>query len=190
MIKRKTLSLVRLHFQRIFALPVTRTTFREVQNVIFAAADGNADLASSFLEILFLGEYKDGVVTEKARETLELLIEDYSLPIRLAREVQDRGDIVSLILSDPIEQKDSIGFLHRLKKVDGTEFHFVTDPVATLNLFNHMAMRLEEMDNSNKAEEDFRRFNPLLVAVKTLMDNLIKKYPPLPQEKETDSTDE
>ncbi|MDF2577193.1 MAG: hypothetical protein K0S74_677 [Chlamydiales bacterium] len=173
--------LVRAHFQRIFALKITRSTFREVQNIILAGSEGNPDLANKLLEILFLGQMKEGVVTDKAKETLDALVKDFSMLIRLAKEVQDRGDVVNLIVSDAIEQKDSIGFLHRLKKVDGEEFSFVTDPTSTINLLHHFVTRIEEMEQSELAKEELRRYNPIFTGIRDFFDEILQKYPPLPE---------
>lgn len=181
MLKKKTLQLVRMHLQRIFAFSVTRSTFREIQNVALAASEGDTDVANKILEAFFTGQIKEDLVSEKTRDLLEQILDEYSMLVRLSKEVQDRGDVVSLIVSDPIEQKDAIGFIHRLKKVDGTEFSFVTDPNSTVSLLHHFISRIEEMDQSKLAAEELRSFNEHFAHMRDFLDEIVKKYPALPE---------
>lgn len=178
---------MRTHFQRIFAFNITRSTFRELQNIILAAAEGNTDMANKLLEAIFLGQHKEGVVTEKAKDAFDGLIKEFSMLVRLAKEVQDRGDVVNLIVSDILEQKDTVGFLHKLKKIDGEEFSFVTDTHSTINLLHHFITRVEEMEQSKLAKEELQRYHHTFVEMRNFFDGITKKYPPLPEEKEIES---
>jgi hypothetical protein len=161
MLENKMIELLHKGLQRVFALPITRSTFRELQTVIITSVNQNTDLASDVFEAFFTGKVKKELVEgEKGLKKVSILIQQYGILARLSKEVYERGEFVNIITSDTLNQDDKTVFLNRVRRIDGQEFQFITDPESTIHLLHHFANRLQEMrqsDNSANALENYSK---------------------------------
>jgi transcription elongation factor len=155
-------------------MSIMRSTFREIQNAILSSVDGNKDNANQLFEALLVGEVKDGVVQNKSKDALKNVIERFTIPIRLAKEVYERGDFVNIITSDLLSQQpDRFVFVNRIRRVDGEEFQFITDPESTIHLLQHFLSRIQDLERSPEAKKTITEHKKDLVALKAKIDQLI-----------------
>lgn len=173
MIDAKKLQQLDLAFQRILTLPVSKSSFRQMQNAILFCLEGDREAASKLLETLLTGksENQNGSKSEPA---LHKLIERYSLPIGVAREVSERGDFLSIVTSDIISHPEMPLFGNRIRRVDGQEFDFITNAESAIQLLHHFSARLQEMEKLEKSREVLKGFKKELTALKTRIDQLIQ----------------
>lgn len=154
----KTVMLFEGNLKRIFAMKISRSTFRELQNVILSCADQNKEIANFLFESLMTGQIKQPLPNEKHREILEEAIKDFTIPARLAKEVFERGEFVNIITSDLVSQQDQYAFLNRIRRIDGEEFVFLSDPQNTFHLLQHFAGRIVELEKTPKGKEELVKF--------------------------------
>lgn len=153
MLNENTVSRIKASLQRIFSMKITRSTFREVQNAIISSSGDDKEDVNDVFESFLSGKPKDKLAKGKSLDTLKSIIDEFSIPIRLSKEVHERGEFVNIITSDTLTQGDRIAFLNRVRRIDGEEFHFVTDPESTIHLLNHFVGRLQELDKSDQTKE-------------------------------------
>lgn len=146
------------NLRRIFAMKITRSTFRELQNVILNCANQDKDIANFLFETLLTGQIKQPLNNEKQREILEEIIKQFTIPARLAKEVHERGEFVNIITSDLVSQQDQYAFLNRVRRIDGEEFVFLSDPQNTFNLLQHFAGRLIELEKAPRGKDQLDKF--------------------------------
>lgn len=142
----ETLMLFDGHLRRIFAMKISRSTFRELQNVLLVCARQNKAVANFLFETLLAGQITGISLSDKHRDILQEAIHDFTIPARLAKEVYERGEFVNMITSDLVSQHEEVAFLNRFRRIDGEEFVFLTDPENTLHLLQHFVGRLFELD--------------------------------------------
>ncbi|MFZ0565649.1 MAG: CT_584 family protein [Chlamydiales bacterium] len=146
------------NMKRIFAMKITRSTFRELQNVILNCADQNQEIANFLFETLLTGQINASVPNEKHREILEEVIKNFTIPARLSQEVYKRGEYINIITSDLISNQEELSFLNRLRRIDGEEFVFMSDSQNTINLLQHFVGRLLELEKAPKGNEELKKF--------------------------------
>ncbi|NGX61678.1 MAG: hypothetical protein K940chlam9_01167 [Chlamydiae bacterium] len=146
------------NMRRIFAMKVTRSTYREIQNTILSCANQNQDLANFLFETLMTGQIKVSIPNEKHREIIEEVIQNFTIPARLAKEVFERGEFINIITSDLVTQEEKVAFYNRLRRIDGEEFHFLSDAQNTMHLLQHFSGRMVELDNHPKGREEIEKF--------------------------------
>ncbi len=146
------------NLRRIFAMKITRSTFRELQNVILTCTNQNKELANFLFETLLTGQIKGEIPNEKHREILEEMIKNFTIPARLAKEVTERGEFINIITSDLISNEDQFAFVNRVRRIDGEEFVFMSDPQNTLHLVNHFVGRLYELEKNPKSKTELNQF--------------------------------
>lgn len=146
------------NLRRIFAMKISRSTFREIQNVILTCVNQNKEIANFLFETLLTGQIKFEVPNESHREILEEVIKNFTIPARLAKEVFERGEFVNIITSDLATQDDQVAFFNRIRRIDGEEFVFMSDPQNTLHLTTHFVGRLYELANHPKGKEELANF--------------------------------
>jgi len=140
-----TMDLISRGLQRVFSMKITRSTFREVQNVIFTATKEQNGGADTFLKALLTGEDKDKLATGAALEKLNRILDQYTIPISLSKEVLERGEFLNLLTSELVKNGDNTFFVNRVRRIDGEEFQFITDPSSTLHILQHFINRFHEM---------------------------------------------
>jgi hypothetical protein len=146
------------NMRRIFAMKVTRSTYRELQNVILTCANQNKDIANFLFETLMTGQIKEGFVNEKQQEVLEEVIKNFTIPARLAKDVYERGDFINVITSDIVTQQEECALLNRVRRIDGEEFFFLSDPQNTVHLLQHYVARLQELQGHKFGKQELEKF--------------------------------
>lgn len=160
-------------FKRIFALPITRSTFREMQNAIFAVSDGDADSSNSLFESLLTGEVKKENDKHDKSGKLKNFIEQFTIFARVARDVFERGEFISLASSDILRQQNRVVLLNRLRRVDGEELQFLTDAEGTLRLLQHFAGRLNELKGTDLGAQQIKALNETIAGVRDSVQRLL-----------------
>lgn len=169
MIDVKKLQQLDLAFQRILTLPVSKSTFRQMQNAILFCLDGDREAASKLLETLLTNKMESN-----SNPPLQKLIERYSLPIGVAREVSERGDFLSIVTSDIISHPEMPLFGNRIRRVDGQEFDFITNAESAIQLLHHFSSRLLEMEKLEKQRDVLKGYKKELSALKNRIEQLIQ----------------
>lgn len=159
--------------KRIFAVPVTRCTFRELQNAITASVEGNRDVANAIVECLLKGEPKDGIVEPAQNGALHKIIDEFSVSAGVAKDVHEKGEFINLITSDIISQANQIAFDNTIKLVNGDVFRFITEPESTLQLLQHFLNRVAELEKNENAKRFLTTNKSHLQALKAKLDHLL-----------------
>jgi len=157
--------------RRIFAMKVSRSTFRELQNLLLMLSAGNRDLTNDLFETLYTGQLKD-TLKGKGAEHLKSILNEFSIPIRLSKEIFERGEFVNIITSDLITQQEHVAFLNRIRRIDGDEFLFITDPESTVHILQHFTGRLQELERAEHGPEQLGHFKNELIALRNKIDAL------------------
>ena len=173
MMDENLLSQLEAALRRIFAMKITRSTFREVQNMLLSITGGDKGMATDLLETLFTGQVKENLTRGKNGDALKTVAREFSIPIRLSKEVLERGEFVNIITSDTIAQKDKLGLLNRMRRTDGEEFLFITDPESTVHLLQHFAGRLQELERAEYGKEQLLHFKKDIIQLKAKVDALL-----------------
>lgn len=159
---------------RILSLPVGRCTFREIQNVILTTVEGKGDLANALLETLLTGDLNSEKAKEFPKEEMKKTIDTHSIAIWVAKDVFEKGDFISLVTSDAVNAPGHHVFSNRLKRVDGAEFHFVSDVESTLQVFLHFAGRVQELSKIDGAQKILSGFKKELASAKAKIEAAIQ----------------
>lgn len=146
------------NMRRIFAMKITRSTYREIQNVILTCANQNKEIANFLFETLLTGQVKGEIPNEKHLEILEEVIKNFTIPARLSKEVHERGEFINIITSDMVSQEEQFAFLNRVRRIDGEEFVFLSDTQNTIHLATHFIGRLMELEKNSKAKAEIDKF--------------------------------
>lgn len=140
-------------FKRIFAMPITRSTFRELQNAVMTISEGDVKNSNSLFESLLTGETKKDVVSAGGAEKyFKQLVDEYGVSTRTARDVFEKGEFISLITTDILTRQNMLVFLTRIRRVDGEEIQFITDPGGSINLMKHLVGRLGELNKNEQTK--------------------------------------
>lgn len=159
---------------RIYSVPVGRCTFREVQNLILGYTDGNKEAANALLETILTGDLSTEKANQFPKEELKKIIDTHSIQTWVAKDVFEKGDFVSLVTSDTVNAPGHYVFSNRVKRVDGEEFHFVTDIESTLQVFIHFAGRVQELSKNSEAQKILKGFQKELTSAKAKIEEALK----------------
>jgi hypothetical protein len=170
MIDETQIKQIHRELSRILALPITRSTLREIQNtlVIVCPEDSN-----TLFQALVSDETTNHSKISKHKEKLLQMIEEFSVQVRVARDVYERGEFINLASSDIIAQSNRVTFLNRIRRVDGEEMHFFTDTRGTVNLLNHLLERLQELQKNETGKESLKGSKEELKAAKDRLNKLV-----------------
>lgn len=149
----RTLLLFEGNLKRIFAMKITRSTFRELQNIILTCTNQNQSQANFLFETLLMGQIKNKM-NEKQQEILERCIQHFTIPARLSKEIFERGDFINIVTSDIVSQNKEFALLNRIKRIDGEEFVFLSDMTNTIIFLSHFVGRLTEVEDDPKFKEN------------------------------------
>lgn len=163
---------VKRALKRVFSMPISRSTFREMQNALMATVEGDRDLANVILDSLMVGEPRDK--NDHQQQFLKKLIEDFSVPAQLSREIFEKGEFINMITSDILTQPNNVVFSNRLRRVDGEEFHFVSDLDSTIQLIHHFLGRLQELDKNESTKPVLANAKNQLTGLKAAFNEIIK----------------
>lgn len=161
-------------FKRILTMPMSKSTFRQLQNAIFASAERNIESANDLIESLLTGNVKSDITKNVSKANLDKFFVDYAVPLSVARDVAEKGEFVSLITSDIIPHPSLAILSSRIRLVDGEEFQFLTDPESTLQFARHFLSRLQEFAQIESGKNVLSHHKDELKDIRKTLDELIK----------------
>lgn len=152
-------------FRRIFAFPVSRITFKEVQRSVFSLTKEDRDRANQIMDALLTGESK-----QDKSPGMQALINDFTPLIRLSKDVLEKGEFISFLSSDLVNPSHPL-FINQIRRIDGQEFQFLTEPEGVVHLLKHFVRRIEELQRMDKSNGFFKNQSN---EIKTLCERLEK----------------
>lgn len=161
-------------FRRILTMPMSKSTFRQLQNAIFAASDKNLDEANALIEALLTGNLKKDILKNVSKNELDQFFENYAIALSVARDVAEKGEFVSLITSDIIPHPSLAILSSRIRLVDGEEFQFLTDPESTMQFARHFLSRLQEFAQIEAGKNVLSHHKDELRALRNALDEMVK----------------
>ena len=173
MIDDSKLAILKTTFQRILALPISRATFRDLQNAILVGTASNSQSAAQFLNALLTGDLREA--SEKPSPVIKAFFEEFSVKTRVAKDVSERGEYLSAITSDTMYHPVTPVFLSRMRRIDGEDFQFLADPQGVLSLIAHFLGRLGDLEKNDSNYDITEKFKNELKEVRTSLDKLVKK---------------
>jgi hypothetical protein len=108
------------------------------------------------------------------KEKLKALIEEFSIPFWTAKDVFEKGDFINIITSDLIQSPQQPIFAHRIKRMDGEEFHFITDIDSTMHLLKHFITRISELQKNPNSQHILNGYKVELGKLKENFDQILK----------------
>lgn len=132
-------------FKRVFALPISRLTIRELQNALTQSLNSNIDLSKALYESLLNGELNTALKSYENRKEIGSFIDDYSPHVKIAREVAEMGEFMNSFSCDFLEQNKQFFFVNRLRRIDGTEYYFLSAPETNIRLAHMFINRLRDL---------------------------------------------
>ncbi len=172
MLKKTHIEQLLAQFQRIFALKIGRTTYREIQSAVLISAEGDRDLANKLLEAVATGDFKDNAMDKEGSTLLRKVIDEYCIPVRLSRDVYERGDFIQVITSDVARGERTL-FVNRIRRIDGEELQFVTDGDSTLQILQHFVGRMEEIAAAEGNKQEIANYHQELTSVRDRINQLL-----------------
>ncbi len=151
---------IRNAMKRIFCLPINRSTYREIHNAFFNIFGGNVENANALMETLLSRNPNNEKARNFPKDKLNDLIEEFSMPLWVAKDVFEKGDFINLITSDMLPSPQQPVFAHRIKRIDGQEFQFITDTESTLHLFKHFLTRIQELQKHPNGKKVVSELKP------------------------------
>jgi len=173
MINEEKMVFLHRSLNRVFALPISRSTFREIQNAVLHAAHGNKDEGNAIFECLLSGEYKEFPGSKPVEKDLKKIIEEFSVKAWVAKDVFEKGEFISLITSDIVNHPNHFVFSNRIRRVDGQEIQFVTDLESTIQLLHHFLGRLQEAHKFDNAKKGLKDHQKEISALKGKIDEVL-----------------
>ncbi|MEC7839006.1 MAG: CT_584 family protein [Chlamydiota bacterium] len=153
MIEKTTTDKLSMMLKRIFTLPQTRTTFREIQSAFMGIANGDKELFTDLLESVLAGQIKPILKDQVDIDAFTQIISQYCIPTRVSKEIHDKGQFISFITSDVLSQPNGVVFSNCIKTVEGQEHRFFTDIESTIQLINHFVGRIHEAGGLEASKE-------------------------------------
>lgn len=173
MIEQKQVMHLALVFRKVLALPITRTTFRELQSALMGLAQGDRELFTDVAESLLAGQVKPILKGQIDVEAFQRFIEQFHVQTVVCKEVHDKGQFITFITSDVLNQPQGAVFSNCIKTVDGKEHLFLTDVESTLQLIQHFVGRVHEAKNMESSKESFEKLSERLSNLKKAVDLLV-----------------
>jgi hypothetical protein len=167
MLNEEKMEVLNQQFQRIFTLPVTRLTFRELQSTISTAFDGNAAEMQSLIESLLMNNFPDD-------SNLEPFFQKYAVPFRVAKQIQDRGEVLSMLTTDVGTQGENLLFQVSIRRMDGGEFKFMSDAGGFLQIAEHIIDRLASTSSTLVGKGAINGLQPRLKSLEETVKKLSK----------------
>lgn len=128
---------------KALTMPITRCTYKEIQNSITLAANGEQN---TFVKLM------DTLLTQKIALNLDVeceniiydILDRYGISIVTAKEVHDKAEFINLLTSDLIHQPNALFFTNTIRRVDGKFLEFICDLDSLLHIIEHFTNRLDE----------------------------------------------
>lgn len=172
MIEENEIRAILISFKRIFAMPITKSTFRQVQNILSGNIKDETERNNLFQSLLS-ASFKQGPNEKEKGKMITALLEEFSVPVRVAKEVEERGELLLFITSDIVRQSDHPFVINRVRRVDGDEFTFLTDQETTIHLIEHYIKRLNEFERGDPQFTE--KYKERLGSLKAMLDKLVKE---------------
>jgi len=186
MFDEKKIKMLHKTFNRIFALPITRFTFKEMQMAIGSSVNGDEKTAQVLFEALLTGKVDPDLERETKTPVIRRFVEAYSIKALVAKDVHEHGDFLSLVNSDVIpNNKGSAIFINRIRRVDGKELHFMTEINSTIQLLRHMVERLLEAKKNEHSKKILAEQKKEILILRQRLDKLIAGETETPTSKNT-----
>lgn len=162
-------------FKRVFSFNITQSTYREIQNSLMTFSDRNEETLKSLMESFFSGAVTPALASKTHGDLMKQIVEEYGLQVRLAREVHDRGEFVSFLTSDVLTQgTNKILFSNIVRRVDNSEFRFISDVESTLQVVNHFVSRLQEAKKMEAGQGSLNAVKDEIFEIKSKIEELIR----------------
>lgn len=141
------IELEQLHrsFKRVFALPISRLTIRELQNALTQSLNSNIELSKAIYESLLFGELNPTLKDFDNRKEIKAFIDDFSPHVKIAREIAEMGEFMNSFSCDFLEQGKQFFFINRMRRIDGTEYYFLSAPETNIRLAHMFINRLRDL---------------------------------------------
>ncbi len=159
--------------KRTFALPITKSTYNEIQRSIFKAVDENVDRANEVLVSLLGGEVKKDNDNSPDSPTQDFL-DEFSVQVRLAKDIYERGEFLNFISSEVINARNNVLFSNFIHKLDGNQFQFLTDPEGIVQLASHFLGRVEEIKRIDKSKRFIKNKKEDLQNLKERLEHILE----------------
>jgi hypothetical protein len=156
MLDSKIVKSLNTNLQRIFLMPIVRSTLREIQSGFMMATNNNQELASKLFESLVVAKIPKEWADHANADKLKSLIKQFSLKIRLAKDIYEKGEFINVISSDLVDNKGQAAFFNSIRRVDGKELQFVSDTDSTVHLLNHFVARIQDLKKNNKPLDEHK----------------------------------
>lgn len=157
MIEKQSIQQLTLVLTRIFALPLGRTTFREIQSAYIGLAKGDLELFGELMESVLSGQVKPSLKSKLDTEAFKTLVDEFSLKTRIAKDVHDKAQFISFITSDVLSQPNGVVFSNCIKTVEGEENRFLTDIESTIQLIHHFIGRIQEANKLDVSKDQITK---------------------------------
>lgn len=171
MVTEEQVQQLQLLFKRVFALPISKMTLREVQNAVATAFPSHGEISKALFESLMTGESSKELGTDKFKK----LIEEYSAQVRFAKEVYEFGEFMNIFSCEFLQQGNKVFFVNRMRRIDGEEYQFLSAPDTNIRLAHMFINRLRDLKRQagNVTLDD--HLVGELQGIKTDIDDLLKK---------------
>ena len=158
-------------FKRIFSLPISRMTIREVQNAVSTAIPGNPETFKSVMESLLAGELK-GISDDNV--DLASFVDTYSYHVRMAKEVAEMGEFMNSFNCEFLQQGNQVYFVNRMRRIDGQEYYFLSMPETNIRLAHMFVNRLQDLKKAMGRMKLDPRLLEELSSIKNDIDTLLE----------------
>lgn len=169
MIEETQLTTLKNSLKRVFSLPITRSTFKEVQSTIFNTVERDQDKANLLIE-----SFLNGTSKESESPEIQDVVNEFSIPIRLSRDILEKGEFINFMSSDLLKQGNKALFTNYVRRVDGEHFQFFAEPEGIIRLLEHFTGRLEEIGRVDKSNRFLKAHNEDLEKLKERIEELLK----------------
>lgn len=160
---------LRITLKKIFALPISRLTYKQVLNAVSREIKEEANI-KEVLEALLTGNFKEDPHNKRRSGLLRTLLEEFCIPVRVSKDFEEKGEHLFFMISENYKFKDTDYLVHRLKRVDGLEFQFITDFETTFTILEHFSKRVQEVKKDQFQEEKNReRLEKLIESLNDLV---------------------
>lgn len=173
MLDDKKMQLLEQTFKRIFALPIKRSTFRELQNSVATILHGEKEDYAHIFESLLTGRIKQKGEKKESDPRFKAFIEEYLIQTRLAKDILERGEFISMITSDTLNQTNQTIFVHRIRRIDGEEFQFITDPDSTFHILKHLIDRIQDLEKNEASKKVLDDYKEELKSIQEKLERLL-----------------
>lgn len=159
-------------FVRIFALPTSRMTFKEVQNALTTTFTGKQEEPNALMTSLLNGELHSSLETGNSAD-LKKFITEFSTNVRIAKEVSELGEFLNIFSCDFLQQGNQLYFVNRMRRIDGEEYFFLSQPETNIRLARMFINRLNDLKKNVNGVQFDQRLKDELQKTKKDIENLL-----------------